>query len=222
LGHRGPDRERMNMANFNPPTYRAADFSHLKDLNGLSDQQIEQHLELYAGYVQNTNQLNARLAELANAGQAGTPEHTDLLRRRGFEYDGMILHEYYFGNLRPNGSGEPRGESELLAAMERDFGSFDGWKQVFGQVARMRGVGWAILYQDPHTGQMSNHWISLHQDGHPAGFKPLLVMDVWEHAFMVDYKATERAKYIDAFFSNIDWSVVEHRLRNPSAERLAA
>jgi Fe-Mn family superoxide dismutase len=210
------------MANFNPPTYQAADFSHLRGLNGLSDQQIEQHLELYAGYVQNTNRLNARIAELASGGQAGSPEYTELLRRRGFEYDGMILHEYYFGNLTPNGSGQPRGESELHAALERDFGGWDGWQQAFSQVAKMRGVGWAVLYQDPHTGRTSNHWISLHQDGHPAGFKPLLVMDVWEHAFMVDYKATERAKYIEAFFSNIDWSSVAQRLRSPSAERLAA
>jgi Fe-Mn family superoxide dismutase len=213
------------MASLNPPTYAAADFSHLRGLNGLSDQQIEQHLELYAGYVQNTNRLNARIAELANSGEAGSPtspEYTELMRRRGFEYDGMILHEYYFGNLTPHGSGEPRGGSELLAAIERDFGSWDGWHQAFGRVGGMRGVGWAVLYQDPNTGRTSNHWISLHQDGHPAGFKPLLVMDVWEHAFMVDYKATERAKYIEAFFSNIDWSAVEQRLLNPVANRLAA
>jgi Fe-Mn family superoxide dismutase len=210
------------VGNFNPPTYRVADFSHLKGLNGLSDQQIEQHLTLYDGYVQNTNKLNARIAELAESGQAGSSEYTELMRRRGFEYNGMILHEYYFGNLTPNSPGLELGASELLTALERDFGSWDAWRGVFVKVAGMRGVGWAVLYQDPLTGRLSNHWISLHQDGHPAGFKPLLVMDVWEHAFMVDYKATERAKYIESFFSNVDWSAVEKRLLSPSADRVAA
>jgi Fe-Mn family superoxide dismutase len=210
------------MSNVNPPTYRATEFSYLQGLNGISDDQIGQHLELYQGYVQNTNKLNARIAELANSGQAGSPEYTELMRRRGFEYNGMILHEHYFGNLAPNSAGQPDEGTELFSALERDFGSWDGWRQLFTQVGKMRGVGWALLYQDPGSGRLTNHWISLHQDGHPAGFKPLLVMDVWEHAFMVDYKATERAKYIDAFFSNVDWNAVESRLRSPSATRLVA
>ena len=86
----------------------------------------------------------------------------------------------------------------------------------------MRGVGWAILYQDPVNEQLSNHWIALHQDGVPSGFKPILVMDVWEHAFLLDYKPAERGKYIEAFFANIDWDAVQRRLSTAAAVRAVA
>ena len=85
-------------------------------------------------------------------------------------------------------------------------------------MAGMRGVGWAILYEDPEMGRLSNHWITLHEHGHPAGFRPLLVLDVWEHAFMVDYKPTERTRYIDAFFANVNWPVVEQRFARHESE----
>jgi Fe-Mn family superoxide dismutase len=87
------------------------------------------------------------------------------------------------------------------------------WKKDFAAVGGMRGVGWAIAYLDPWTGYISNHWVSLHEDGNVAGFEPILVMDVWEHAFLLDYKPAERAKYIEAFFSNVDWAVVKDRLK---------
>ena len=91
--------------------------------------------------------------------------------------------------------------------------TIDAWKKDFLGVAKMPGVGWAMLYQDPNTGWLSNHWITLHQDGVPAGYAPILVMDGWEHAFMRDYLATERAKYVDAFFKNVDWEACEKRLK---------
>lgn len=72
------------------------------------------------------------------------------------------------------------------------------------------------------THRLTNHWVTLHQDGVPASFKPLLVMDVWEHAFMRDYKATEKGRYIDAFLRNADWRNVERRLVEPMAIRPAA
>jgi Fe-Mn family superoxide dismutase len=80
----------------------------------------------------------------------------------------------------------------------------------------MRGVGWAIAYQDPKTGRISNHWITLHEDGNVAGYKPILVMDVWEHAFLLDYKPADRPKYIEAFFANVDWKAAESRLLTPT------
>ncbi|HLK10950.1 MAG TPA: Fe-Mn family superoxide dismutase [Candidatus Binatia bacterium] len=182
----------------------------LTGLHGLSTLQIETHLELYAGYVNNTNRLNEQLAELAAGGKAGTPAYSELTRRLGFEYNGMRLHELYFENLTPRF--EPPGrDSPLYRELDRTFGRFERWQRDFTAVASMRGVGWALLYQDPETGRLSNHWISLHEHGHPAGFRPLLVMDVWEHAFLVDYKPTERAKYIDAFFANVNWRVVAAR-----------
>jgi len=192
-------------------TYKEKKFD-LKGLNGISDEQLEQHFELYSGYVRNTNLLNEHISDLIENDNGDTPEFAELVRRLGFEYNGMRLHEYYFGNLKAGASPEPLPDSRLRQTIESYFGNFDDWKKAFISIGKMRGVGWAILYQDPVAGRLSNHWITLHEDGHPAGFAPILVMDVWEHAYMVDYKASERAEYIEAFFSNIDWGAVESRL----------
>jgi Fe-Mn family superoxide dismutase len=151
-----------------------------------------------------------------------THRRPKLTRRLGFEYNGMILHEYYFSDLRAGSEPQPSSGSGMASALAESFGSTEHWRADFHAIGEMRGVGWVILFQDPATGRLTNHWITLHQDGVPAGFKPLLVMDVWEHAFMRDYKATERASYIDAFFRNIDWQMVERRLQEEGAVRPAA
>ena len=192
---------------------------HLCGLSGISDRTLETHLGLYQGYVKNTNLLTEQLMELSRNGQAAAthPAYAEMTRRLGFEYNGMVLHEYYFGNLAPQGKGEPSGQ--LLEALGIGFESFEQWKADFVSVGSLRGVGWAVLYHDPAIGQLSNHWIELHQQGVPSGFKPLLVMDVWEHAFLLDYKPAERGKYIDCFFANIDWNVVDERLISPAAVR---
>ena len=199
------------MANLSNQPYQERQFNHLSGLNGISDEQIEQHLKLYGGYVKNTNSLNEQLAELIRSNDTASPTFGELTRRMGFEYNGMRLHEYYFDNMTPNGV-ELEPNSRLASAISDSFGGFDTWKADFLGVGKMRGVGWAILYQDPLTGKLSNHWITLHEEGNIAGFQPILVMDVWEHAFTVDYKPTERAKYIDAFFSNICWRTAGSRL----------
>jgi Fe-Mn family superoxide dismutase len=201
--------------------YGAQDFSGLKGLDGISEDQLKAHFELYQGYVKNTNSLNEEIADLLRRGKADSADYLELMRALGFEYNGMILHEYYFGNLTPGGSDRPR-EGKIQELISREFGSWDAWHAGFVNVGKMRGIGWAILYQDPVTQRLSNHWISLHENGHPAGFKPLLVMDVWEHAFVPDYKPTDRASYINAFFSNIAWDAVEQRLMSPAAQRRAA
>jgi Fe-Mn family superoxide dismutase len=140
------------------------------------------------------------------------PAYSELTRRLGFEYNGMVLHEYYFDNLKKGGStGDPDKSSQFLTATAASFGSYDIWKADFMGVGKMRGVGWAICYENPENRHLSNHWISLHETGNVAGFNPVLVMDVWEHAYLLDFK-TERPKYINAFFSNINWSMVESRL----------
>lgn len=192
--------------------YKEKDFSHLKGLTGISDKTLEIHLGLYSGYVKNTNTLNEKVIELTEGGKSGTPEYSELKRRYGFEYNGMRLHEYYFGNLKPGGS-ELKESSELGRAIVDTYSSIDVWKNDFFKVGAMRGVGWAILFQDPETKMLSNHWITLHEEGNVAGFVPLLVMDVWEHAWLLDYKPADRPKYIEAFYSNIDWSKVEARLK---------
>ena len=138
----------------------------------------------------------------------------ELTRRLGFEYNGMVLHEYYFDNLQSGGgTGDPVQTSQFAKAAETSFGSYDIWKADFVGIGKMRGVGWAICYQNPANGRLSNHWITLHETGNVAGFNPILVMDVWEHAFLLDYKPAERPKYIEAFFSNINWNAVEDRLK---------
>jgi len=202
--------------------YKGQDFSQLKGLTGISDQQIEIHLGLYNGYVTNTNKLNEQIADLLSKKQGGTPEFAEQTRRLGFEYNGMILHEYYFSNLTANAKAQPTSGGALEKALAQSFGDWDNFRANFVSVGSMRGVGWAILFQDPVTKGLSTHWVTLHQDGNPAGFKPILVMDVWEHAFLIDYKPAERGKYIEAFFSNVNWDVVEQRLTSDAAVRPAA
>lgn len=87
-----------------------------------------------------------------------------------------------------------------MKAAEDSFDTYERWKLDFSSVGKMRGVGWAMCYVTPHNGRLSNHWISLHENGNIAGFIPVLVMDVWEHAYLLDYKPSERASYIEAFF----------------------
>jgi Fe-Mn family superoxide dismutase len=195
-------------------TYVPKQFN-LSGLSGISDQTLEIHFKLYEGYVKETNNLTAKIAELLKEGPI-TPDkmvvYSELKRRFGFEYNGMVLHEYYFENLTKGGSAEPTARSAFRTAAEASYGNFDAWKTDFVTMGKMRGVGWAVCYQNPANGQLSNHWITLHEDGNVAGFSPVLVMDVWEHAFLLDYKPAERPKYIEAFFANVNWKIVEGRL----------
>jgi Fe-Mn family superoxide dismutase len=198
--------------------YKAKQF-RLSGLNGISDQTVEMHFKLYEGYVKETNNLQEKIAELLKDGkvdQEEMPAYSELKRRLGFEYNGMVLHEYYFANLMKGGSAQPDAKSSFIKSASKSFGSFEVWKTDFIGIGKMRGVGWAICYQDPTSDQLSNHWISLHEIGNVAGYNPVLVMDVWEHAFLLDFKPAERAKYIEAFFSNIDWQSVDQRLSRPA------
>jgi superoxide dismutase, Fe-Mn family len=184
----------------------------LSGLQGISDATLEMHFGLYEGYVKNTNLLNERLGEIREAGKAAgaDPSYAELVRRLGFEYNGMRLHELYFDNMskRPTDIGNGR----LYNALGEAYGGFDAWKKDFMAVGGMRGVGWAIAYCDTTNGQITNHWISDHENGNVAGFVPIVVLDVWEHAFIKDYKPAERGKYIEAFFANLDWKASETRL----------
>jgi Fe-Mn family superoxide dismutase len=188
----------------------------LSGLNGISDKTLEMHFKLYEGYVKETNNLTEKISEFLKDGkvdQDEMPAYSELTRRLGFEYNGMVLHEYYFGNMKRQGTGDPEKSTAFFAAAENSFGSYDTWKADFVGVGKMRGVGWAICYQNPANGRLSNHWITLHETGNVSGFVPVLVMDVWEHAFILDYKPADRPKYIEAFFSNIHWQTVEGRLQ---------
>jgi Fe-Mn family superoxide dismutase len=201
--------------------YQAKQFN-LSGLKGISDETLEMHFKLYEGYVKETNKLTEKISEFLADGkvdQEEMPAYSELTRRLGFEYNGMVLHEYYFGNMKRDGAGDAQSNSNFRRAAEQSFGSYDIWKADFVGVGKMRGVGWAICYQNPANGRISNHWITLHETGNVSGFVPVLVMDVWEHAFILDYKPAERPKYIEAFFSNIDWDACDQRLKTSNAAR---
>ena len=203
-------------------TYQPKQFN-LSGLTGISDQTLEMHFKLYEGYVKATNDLTARISEILADGkvdQEEMPAYSELTRRLGFEYNGMVLHEYYFGNMKRQGGGEAS-RGAFRDAVERSFPSFEIWKTDFTSVGKMRGVGWSIAFLDPNSGRVSNHWIELHQTGNVAGFVPLLVMDVWEHAYLLDYKPADRPKYIESFMANVDWDAVEQRMQ-PFAKARAA
>ena len=197
-------------------SYKARQFD-LSGLTGISDETLEMHFKLYEGYVKETNKLTERISEFisdGNVDQEEMPAYSELTRRLGFEYNGMVLHEYYFDNLKKGGgTGDPAATTQFAKAAAATFGSYEIWKADFVGIGKMRGVGWAICNQNPANGRLSNHWITLHETGNIAGFNPILVMDVWEHAYLLDYKPAERPKYIEAFFSNIDWSTTEQRLQ---------
>jgi len=188
-------------------TYKVQEHLKPKTLTGISDGQIEQHWHLYEAYVKNTNEL---LDEIREA-EAGSKHWAELKRRLGFEYNGMALHEYYFGNLAAGRSLTPK--SALADALASDWGDFRAWREDFAKTAAMRGIGWVVLYHDPGAGRLFNWWVSDHEVNHPAGLAPILVLDVFEHAWMVDYGAGEKDKYVDAFLENIGWEAVERRFK---------
>jgi len=190
--------------------YKVKDYSHLLGMEGFSNRLLKNHFTLYEGYVKNTNLLLSTLEDLIAEGKGSTPEYAELKRRLGWEYDGMRLHEYYFANL--GGNGEVDDECHLVERIEANFGSLALWQADFIATGMMRGVGWAVLYRDNATGRLINFWINEHDTGHPSGGSALLVMDVWEHAYMLDY-GLNRRDYIDAFFRNLDWNIVDQRLR---------
>ena len=189
--------------------YTAKDYSSLIGMKGFSETLLNNHFTLYQGYVTNTNKLLDSLAAMLKEDNVGTPEYAELKRRLGFEFNGMRLHEYYFENLGGKGTLDKSGK--LGKKLAEEFGSYENWEKDFKATATMRGIGWAILYQDNVTGRLLNQWINEHETGHPAGCTPILVLDVFEHAFMIDY-GLKRADYIDAFFNNINWNQVEARL----------
>ena len=190
--------------------YAANDYSGLIGMKGFSDTILNNHFTLYQGYVTNTNKLMDTLAAMLKDGRVGTPEYAELKRRMGFEFNGMRLHEYYFGNLGGKAALDKSGK--LGKKLAEDFGSYEDWEKDFKGTGTMRGIGWTILYQDNIAGKLFNQWINEHETGHPAGCAPILVMDVFEHAFITDY-GLKRADYIEAFFKNINWGVAESRLK---------
>jgi Fe-Mn family superoxide dismutase len=190
-------------------TYQTKDYNRLLGMEGFSEPLLKNHFTLYQGYVTNTNRLMDALNQMLKDGKTGTPEFAELKRRFGWEFNGMRLHEYYFENLGGKGSIHQGGK--LYQKLVESFGSYEAWEKDLKATGAMRGIGWVVLYQDITNGKLINFWINEHDVGHPAGGMPILIMDVFEHAFMIDY-GLKRADYIEAFFKNINWTEVEKRL----------
>ncbi len=209
FGYTVPARAQINKEG-KGMSYTAKDYTKLIGMQGFSETLLKNHFTLYQGYVTNTNKVMETLAQMLKDGKTATPEFAELKRRLGWEFDGMRLHEYYFENLGGKTAFDKSGK--LAKRMTVDFGGYDAWEKDFKATGAMRGIGWAVFYQDNATGKLVNFWINEHDGGHPAGCNPLLIMDVFEHAFMLDY-GLKRADYIEAFFKNIDWASVEARLK---------
>lgn len=186
-------------------TYEAKNFDNLLGTKGLSDQLLKNHFTLYQGYVTNTNKVADALSAMAKEGKTATPEYAELKRRFGWEFNGMRLHEYYFGNIIKGGKAIDK-NTNLYKKIVSEFGSYENWEKDFKATGAMRGIGWVILYYDGTEGRLFNTWINEHDTGHLCGAKPILVMDVFEHAYMVDY-GLKKADYIEAFFKAIDWTI---------------
>ncbi len=189
--------------------YAAQDFGKLVGMEGFSETLLKNHFTLYQGYVTNTNKLSDLLGAMLAEGRTATPEYAELKRRFGWEWNGMRLHEFYFENLGGKGALDPA--SKLGKAVAAEFGSAEKWEADFRAAGAMRGIGWVVLYQDKAAGRLFNQWVNEHDAGNPAGAVPVLVMDVFEHAFMIDY-GLKRADYIAAFFKNVNWKAAEARL----------
>ena len=190
--------------------YTAKDYAKLIGMPGFSETLLKNHFTLYQGYVTNTNKVLDTLTGMLKDGKTAVPEFAELKRRLGWEFNGMRLHELYFENL--GGKAPLSAGDKLGRKLAEDFGSLELWEKDFRAVGAMRGIGWVVLYQDSASGKLINFWVNEHDGGHPAGCGPILIMDVFEHAFMIDY-GLKRADYIEAFFKNIDWAAAEARLK---------
>jgi len=190
-------------------TYEARKF-HLPSMDGISDESVKQHIGLYEGYVKNFNAISAKLVEYAADAEKNAHALSELIRRRSFEFGGMRLHEYYFEQLSGSQTAL-NAKSPLATALAKDFGSVDTAVMQIKQVGMMRGPGWSILYFDASAMTFQIGFTGEQHQGHFVTLPIILALDVWEHAFILDYGAAGKGKYIDAFFKNLNWGVMEKR-----------
>lgn len=189
--------------------YEAKDFKSLLGMQEISDKTMETHFTLYEAYVKNTNLIQSQLAELLTAGEESSPKYAELKRRFGWEFNGMRLHEFFFGGLSKE-TKKLDSENKLKKQIEQDFGSFENWEKDFKATASMRGIGWAALYFDQTAGKLINTWINEHDAGHLASCQLILVLDVFEHAFFVDF-GSKRADYLSAILPHLNWTEIQTR-----------
>src|SRR2546425_7833169 len=207
-----PDRKEMTMTA--APAFQSQDalkplpFDPSK-LTGLSERLIRSHWENnYGGSVKALANVKSRLAQAAGDKDVPPYVYNDLKREHLVRTGSVVLHELYFENL--GGSGQA-GSAERQA-LAQAFGSFDAWETEFRRIGAGLGggSGWVVLGFNLHTRQLENYWMADHAHA-PAATVPILVMDMYEHSYQMDYGAAA-AKYIDAFFQNLQWEAVSARL----------
>ncbi len=183
----------------------------IPELQGISKKQIDMHLGLYEGYVKHINLLREQIADLTEKGADTYHFAIESVRRRlGFEFNGMRMHEFYFPQFEGGPTDEPK-DSELGKALAEKYGSWEGFVEHFKTVGMSRGSGWTVLAWDKSGNTPHIWWTTDHELGTLADVEILLAMDMWEHAYMVDYLPAEKKQHIDAFFANLNWSVVTDR-----------
>ncbi len=188
-------------------TYETRTFA-LPKLDGISEKSVAEHLGLYAGYVKNFNAISSKLVEYASDTEKNAHALSELIRRKSFEFDGMRLHEYYFEQFE-GGAQELNKDSALAKKIEKEYKTY--FTEYLKAIGNMRGPGWAILYFDPVAKEFQAGFVGEQHQGHFATLPIILALDVWEHAFLLDYGAQGKGKYIDAFFKNLNWEVLEKR-----------
>jgi Fe-Mn family superoxide dismutase len=192
--------------------YEAREFD-LTAVTGLSTRAVELHLELYQGYVKAFNALLAeQQAAFPAAGEAVTP--LDLaahVRRYAFEYNGIVLHELFFEALGAPGGSSPDKGGALADAAARSFGSLDQWMSHAAALAKLRGVGWVVTLHDPDRNQLHNTWVDLHHLNVPANLRVVLALDLWEHAYLLDFAPAQRENYFETLWSSVDWARIDRR-----------
>lgn len=176
-------------------------------LDGISEKTMDTHLKLYSGYVKHTNLILEKIKEYSKDSETHAYALGELQRRFSFEWNGMRNHELFFASLE--GGASELGDGELKSAIEKDFGSFDAWLSRFKAIAKTRGIGWAILYHDPATDKLINAWVDEQHLGHLNSAHYLIGIDMWEHAYLLDYAPSDKGTYIDAYFKNLNWKTVE-------------
>jgi Fe-Mn family superoxide dismutase len=181
---------------------------NIPELKGISAKNIEEHLKLYAGYVKHANLILEKIKEYMADSEKNAYVIGELQRRFGFEFNGMRNHEYYFKSLE-NGSKSLPENSQLKKAIEKEVPSFDIWLAGFKALAMTRGIGWAVLYWDREIKKFIPAWIDEQHMGQLNGLDWILGIDMWEHAYIYDYPTSEKKKYIDAFFENLNWEAIE-------------
>lgn len=182
-------------------------------LTGISTKTIDEHLKLYAGYVDHSNRVLAEIEKLSSDPESNMGILSGLHRRFGFEYNGMRNHEVYFNTLSGGTHSLPT-HSPLKQALAQQWGSFDAWLQLFQTIATTRGVGWAILYYDRTEKRLLNAWIDEQHLGQLQNCTPILALDMWEHSYVADYQPSGKKQYIADFFTNLNWEVVEQNFLN--------